>query len=78
MKRFGKYLVFYNEPEAIRMKKIAILKGIKPKEDYGAYMLYSSKNLNNRTVVRYYFEKDLIERSFRCLKGVLGYSQLIA
>ena len=70
-KRFGNFIICYNEPEAVRMKKIAILRGIKPK-DYGIYVLYSSKRLGIEQVIKCYFEKDLIERSFRCLKSVLG------
>ncbi|MEM5881147.1 MAG: hypothetical protein QW633_03235 [Candidatus Aenigmatarchaeota archaeon] len=51
----------YNEPEAIRMKRIAILKGIKPR-DYGIYMLYPSKEMKNSNAA-----------NFRCLKVFLVY-----
>lgn len=75
VKKLNDFLICYNEPEAIRMKKTVILKGSKPKQ-YGIYALYSTKKLDIDNIVRVYFEKDLIERSFRCLKTVLGLGPL--
>ena len=37
----------------------------------GISVIFSSRDLPEEEIVRGYFEKDLVEKSFRCLKGVL-------
>lgn len=71
-KKFGKYLVCYNEPEAVRLKERRYLNGKEAIETDGLYILYSSINLPKEETVKIYFEKDVIEKTFRMLKGILG------
>lgn len=37
----------------------------------GVSVIFSSRDLPNEEIVRGYFEKDRVEKSFRCMKGVL-------
>ena len=36
----------------------------------GYFCLFCTKNISNKEIVRLYFDKDIIEKSFRTLKGV--------
>ncbi len=48
---------------------------IKIKEDLefgGYFLLFSTKNLEVHKIVRQYFDKDKVEKAFRCLKSSLG------
>jgi len=72
----GKLVFCYNEGEASNLKNL-ILRRRKKKdiELLGCYALFcSNRDLETKEVVKRYFEKDLIEKSFRSLKSVLGLS----
>lgn len=38
----------------------------------GYFLLFSTKNLDVKKIVRQYFDKDKVEKAFRCLKSTLG------
>lgn len=47
-------------------------KNILEKEKYdGISIIFSSKNLTKKKVIKKYFEKDIVEKAFACLKGVV-------
>lgn len=38
----------------------------------GYFVLFCTKNLDSQKIVRQYFDKDKVEKAFRCLKSILG------
>lgn len=66
-KPIPEYLKKYFNENSINENKI--------KEDLefeGYFMLFSTKNLEIRKIVKQYFDKDKVEKAFRCLKSILG------
>jgi len=71
----GKLVLCYNELEAASVKNL-VLRGKRQRLDpglLGCHALFSSDpNLSEAEIVKRYFEKDVIEKTFRPLKSVLG------
>ena len=67
-KPFPDYLKKYlNEDNSINEEKIR-----SDLEFEGYSLLFSTKNLDVEKIVRQYFDKDKVEKAFRCLKSTLG------
>jgi transposase len=71
----GKLVLCYNELEAVSVKNL-VLRGKRKRRDpelIGCHALFSSDpELSEAEIVKRYFEKDIIEKTFRVLKSVLG------
>jgi len=66
-KLISEYYKKYFKGNSINEKKV--------KDDLefeGYFMIFSTKNLDMHKIVKQYFEKDKIEKAFRCLKSNLG------
>lgn len=61
------YLKQYFKDEEIDEEKIN-----KDMEYEGYFVLFSTKDIEVEKIVRQYFDKDKVEKAFRCLKSVLG------
>ncbi len=67
-KPFPEYLKkYFNKNNSINEDKIK-----SDLEFEGYSLLFSTKNLDTENIVRQYFEKDKVEKAFRCLKSTLG------
>lgn len=54
-------------------KNSIIQKEIKKSEELDGYsIIFSTKKINNEEIIKIYFEKDLVEKAFKSLKGVIG------
>lgn len=73
--RGGKLVLCCNEMEAVNVKNL-VLRGKRKLVDVellGCHALFSSNpKLSEAEIVKRYFEKDAIEKTFRALKSVLG------
>lgn len=74
----GKLLLCYNEKKAVQMKnRLLRRKGKIDTKLLGWYGIYSTDpSLGAEEIAMRYFERDLIEKSFRSLKSVLGLGPL--
>ncbi len=73
----GRLILCFNEKEAATMKNLLLRRGKKANTLLGCYALYTSDlSASREEIVRRYFERDLIERSFKALKSVLGLGPL--
>lgn len=72
----GKLVLCYNEMEAANVKNLVLRRGGRVDVDLlGCHALFSSNPyLSKEEIVKRYFEKDAIEKTFRALKSVLGLS----
>jgi transposase len=70
----GKLLVVYNPALKVVRREIHYEKGGRDERAkwLGYSLIFHTTRLSDRDVVRKYFDKDIIERSFKQLKGVLG------
>jgi len=68
----GKILVVYNPSLEVFKNQLNFNKGIDGKFDIGYTLIYHNTKYNSEEVVKKYYEKDVIERAFRQLKGVLN------
>lgn len=70
----GKLVLCCNEMEAVKVKNLLLRRGkSKDLELLGCHAIFSSnKDLSEEEIVRRYFEKDVIERTFKVLKSALG------
>jgi len=69
----GKLVLCYNEEESSKLKNLILRRNIKANVSLlGTYAIFSSEDICEEEIVKRYFERDIIERSFKCLKGVLG------
>jgi transposase len=68
----GKLIVIYNPHIALISKEKALKKGQDEDKSYGYSLIYHNTNLSVSRVVKQYFEKDIVERDFRQIKGVLN------
>lgn len=74
----AKQLLEKKKPIKDSLKKFFSKKGeilekkVLEKEKYdGISMIFSSKKLAKEKVIKKYFEKDIVEKAFACLKGVV-------
>ncbi len=70
----GRLIVVYNPSLEILKREMHYERGGNDKEaKYLGYgLIFHNTELNDKEIVKKYFEKDLIERSFKSLKGVLA------
>ncbi|MDR2203111.1 MAG: hypothetical protein LBE76_02180 [Nitrososphaerota archaeon] len=70
----GELLVVYNSLVEVAGRKRLYDEGGEDAdcEFLGFSLIFYNTGLDSFGVVRVYFERDVVERSFRCLKGVLG------
>lgn len=69
----GEIIVVYNPDLEVVKKNINFEKGIDNKESAIGYsVIFHNTNLSPKYVVKKYFEKDIVERAFKQLKGVLN------
>lgn len=68
---FGRLIIIYNPKyEALKRDKMLAEKATDSEVKYVGYsLIFHNTNLKTQTVVRKYFEKDIVERSFRSMKG---------
>lgn len=68
----GKLIVVYNPSLEIIKKELNFEKGRENKEHIGYSLIYHNTKLNDKKVVKKYYEKDIVERAFKQLKGILN------
>lgn len=69
----GEIIIVYNPDLEVIKKNINFEKGIDNKESFIGYsVIFHNTNLSPKYVVKKYFEKDVVERAFKQLKGVLN------
>lgn len=68
---FGKLIIIYNPKyEALKRDKMLAEKATDEEVKYIGYsLIFHNTGLKIQTVVKKYFEKDIVERSFRSMKG---------
>lgn len=70
----GKLIAIYNPELEVHKRDKHFMKG-KPQEEakyLGYSLIYQNAKLDSREAVKKYFEKDIVEKSFREMKGVLS------
>jgi len=68
----GKIIVVYNPNLEVFKNQLNFNKGIGAKSDIGYTLIYHNTKFESTEVVRKYYDKDIIERAFKQLKGVLN------
>ncbi|MEA2054672.1 MAG: transposase [Candidatus Thermoplasmatota archaeon] len=70
----GKLLIVYNPSLEVVRREIHYEKGgIDEKAKFLGYsLIFHTTSMDDKTVVKKYFDKDVIEKSFKQLKGILG------
>lgn len=67
----GKLIAVYNPSLEIIKKESNFEKGLEGDKYVGYSFIYHNTDIDDEIVVKKYFEKDMIERAFKQLKGVL-------
>ncbi len=68
----GKLIVVFNPHIALFHKERAFEKGISKEGFYGYSLIFHNTLLDSKEVVRQYYQKEIVERAFREMKGVLN------
>jgi hypothetical protein len=68
----GKMIVVYNPSLEVFKNQLNFNKGTDSKKDIGYTLIFHNTNYESNEVVRKYYDKDIIERAFKQLKGVLN------
>jgi transposase len=68
----GKIIVVYNPSLEVLKTELNFEKGIENKEYIGYSLIYHNTNMSYEKVVKKYYEKEIIERAFKQLKGMLN------
>jgi transposase len=68
----GKLIVVYNPGLEIIKKELNFEKDIESKFDVGYSLIYHNTNYSPNEVVSKYYDKDMVERAFKQIKGVLN------
>ena len=68
----GKLIVVYNPNLEVYKNQLNFNKGIDTKSDIGYTLIYHNTKFESNEVVRKYYDKDIIERAFKQMKGVLN------
>jgi len=68
----GKLIAVYNPGLEVVKRTLNIDKGIDSKKDIGYSLIYSNTEYSPEEIVKKYYEKEIIERAFKQLKGILG------
>ncbi len=68
----GKLIVVYNPALEVVKKEINFQKEIENDKDIGYSLIYHNTEHSSVEVVRNYYDKDMIERAFKQIKGILN------
>ena len=68
----GKLIVIYNPSLEVMKKSLNFNKDIDSSLDIGYSLVYHNTEYSSEEVIKNYFDKDMIERAFRHIKGVLN------
>jgi len=68
----GKLIVVYNPALEVVKKELNFQKEIENNSDVGYSLIYHNTNYSSAEVVRRYYDKDMVERAFKQIKGVLS------
>ena len=68
----GKLIVVYNPALEVVKKELNFQKEIENNSDVGYSLIYHNTKYSSAEVVRRYYDKDMVERAFKQLKGVLS------
>ena len=68
----GKLIVVYNPALEVVKKEINFEKEVKNNSDVGYSLIYHNTKYSSEEVVRKYYDKEIVERAFKHLKGVLN------
>src|SRR3989344_4667196 len=68
----GKLIVVYNPALEVVKKELNFQKEIDNKFDVGYSLIYHNTEYSSVEVVKNYFDKDMVERAFKHIKGILN------
>src|SRR3989338_4157291 len=68
----GKLIVIYNPSLEVMKKSLNFNKDIDSSLDIGYSLVYHNTEYSSEEVIKNYFDKDMVERAFRHIKGVLN------
>jgi transposase len=68
----GKLIVVYNPALEVVKKELNFEKKIKNNSDIGYSLIYHNTKYSSEEVVKRYYDKEIVERAFKQLKGVLS------
>lgn len=68
----GKLIVVYNPSLEVVKKEMNFEKEVKNNLDVGYSLIYHNTKYSSEEVVRRYYDKEIVERAFKHLKGVLS------
>jgi transposase len=68
----GKLIVVYNPALEVVKKEINFQKELENDNDIGYSLIYHNTEYSSVEVVRNYYEKDMVERAFKQIKGILN------
>lgn len=70
--RKGKLIVIYNPSLEVMKKSLNFNKGLDSKLDIGYSLIYHNTNYSSDEIVKNYYDKEMIERAFKHIKGILN------
>ena len=68
----GKLIVVYNPSLEVMKKSLNFNKDLDSSFDIGYSLVYHNTEYSSEEVIKNYFDKDMVERAFRHIKGVLN------
>lgn len=68
----GKLIVVYNPSLEVMKKSLNFNKDLDSSLDIGYSLVYHNTEYSSEEVIKNYFDKDMVERAFRHIKGVLN------
>jgi len=68
----GKLIVVYNPSLEVMKKSLNFNKDLDSKLDVGYSLIYHNTKYSSEEVVKNYYDKDMVERAFKHIKGVLN------
>ena len=68
----GKLIVIYNPSLEVMKKSLNFNKDLDSSLDVGYSLVYHNTEYSSEEVIKNYFDKDMVERAFRHIKGVLN------
>ncbi|HIH12309.1 TPA: hypothetical protein HA242_01175, partial [Candidatus Woesearchaeota archaeon] len=68
----GKLIVVYNPELEVLKKELNFEKEIESNQDIGYSLIYHNTKHSSEEVVKKYYDKEIVERAFKQIKGVLS------
>lgn len=68
----GKLIVVYNPALEVVKKEVNFQKEMESEKDIGYSLIYHNTKYSSVEVVKNYFDKDMVERAFKHIKGILN------